>query len=288
MVFFSFLDTHVEPAARVAAHLGLLGLSPEAAHLARNKDKMRKRLTAVDLPQPEHLVLQPGKPYDAEALAKLLARPCLLKPADGTASMHIRRFESRSEFDRHWTGVDPRPTYGKGAIASGRFLLEEFLEGALVSVETLTLAPGITRILGITDRILGGESDCVELGGCLPANPPFQAECEELARQALAAIGFDFGAAHIEMLITPAGPRLIEINPRLAGALVAQMISTTGGGNLPVDLVRFHCTGDIPDYGPSAGVATLRAFHSPIDARVRSIRKSSLQESSGVIRYDIF
>ena len=46
------------------------------------------------------------------------------------------------------------------------------------------------------------------------------------ASAALAALGFDSGAAHVEVILTEAGPRVVEV------------AACPGGGHLPEDLIR--------------------------------------------------
>ena len=76
-----------------------------------------------------------------------------------------------------------------------------------------------------------------------------QAEATEFAVAALAAIGFDHGLAHVELMMTESGPRLIEVNPRLAGGGMAGLVGelSTRSGEFRVRWgahdVQLHCTG---------------------------------------------
>ena len=54
----------------------------------------------------------------------------------------------------------------------------------------------------------------------------------ETAIAALDAVGFDFGPAHTEVRLTPAGPVVVEINPRLAGGMIPELVAHALGINL--------------------------------------------------------
>jgi predicted ATP-grasp superfamily ATP-dependent carboligase len=60
-------------------------------------------------------------------------------------------------------------------------------------------------------------------GGCFTTNCGEYAEIEAYAYRLLDAIGFDHGAAHIELMLTTNGPAPIEINPRLVGARIGRL-----------------------------------------------------------------
>jgi cysteine synthase A len=47
--------------------------------------------------------------------------------------------------------------------------------------------------------------------------------------QALNAVGFDFGPAHTEIRLTQEGPAVVEINPRLAGGMIPELVKHATG-----------------------------------------------------------
>ena len=64
----------------------------------------------------------------------------------------------------------------------------------------------------------------------------------------LDAVGFNCGAAHVEIMVTDEGPQLIEVNPRLVGAKIARLSSHGLGYSVHEALIRLHL-GD-PNYLP--------------------------------------
>ncbi|MFC7616346.1 hypothetical protein ACFQV2_25615 [Actinokineospora soli] len=61
----------------------------------------------------------------------------------------------------------------------------------------------------------GRDNDCVEIGAVLPADLPADVadECFDYAERVCAALGLDFGVFHVEIMLTPRGPVLVEVNP---------------------------------------------------------------------------
>jgi biotin carboxylase len=91
-----------------------------------------------------------------------------------------------------------------------------------VSVETVALAAGDVRVIGITAKHLSPPPLFVEIGHDFPAalDQNESATVHKTALSALAAVGFDFGPAHTEIRLTQEGPVVVEINPWLAGGMI--------------------------------------------------------------------
>ena len=107
-------------------------------------------------------------------------------------------------------------------------ILESVLVGAAreteglapyVSVETLADA-GRFHHLCVTDRFPLAPP-LLETGMMLPSclGAEQQAAVVAMAEQALRALGFRHGAAHTELMLTSEGPRVIEVNARVGGAV---------------------------------------------------------------------
>ena len=102
------------------------------------------------------------------------------------------------------------------------------------SVELLHGTP-----VGVTRKHLGPEPYFVETGHDFPAPLPAadRDRLERTAAAALAALGLDWGAAHVELRLTATGPVIIEVNPRLAGGMIPQLISEALGVDVVWQLV---------------------------------------------------
>jgi biotin carboxylase len=111
-------------------------------------------------------------------------------------------------------------------------MVEEYLTGGEYSAETLG-----EHVVGITRKHLGPEPYFVETGHDFPAPLPAadQAGIGSVAVAALRALGLGWGGAHVEIRRTPAGPRIVEVNPRLAGGMIPRLVAESLG----IDMI-FH------------------------------------------------
>ena len=117
----------------------------------------------------------------------------------------------------------------RGAVdPNTALILESVLVGLLarpiglapyVSVETLAVG-GRFHHLCVTDRFPLAPP-LLETGMLLPSclGAAQQAGVATMAEQALRALDFRHGAAHTELMLTSEGPRVIEVNARVGGAV---------------------------------------------------------------------
>lgn len=144
-------------------------------------------------------------------------------------------------------------------------LVEEYLDGPEYSVEMFSTA-GRAHFVGITAKVVGGAPFFVECGHHYPATlePGPADRTVALVRAALEAVGVREGPTHAEVRWTPTGPAVVEINVRLAGGMIPELIRLTEGidlveqqlraaTGLPVHLTR------MPTQTPSAGIRFLVA-----------------------------
>jgi argininosuccinate lyase len=260
-------------------------VSPEAAARSRDKAAMRACLARAGVAQPAF-----EEVADRAAGRRFAARhgyPIIVKPVDGSGSMNTRLVSTGGELDDHVELLLGAPSYKLGVRACGRVLCEEYVRGELYSVETITSAPGQHVVLGITDRILGGAPNFVELGGSFPAQPPDGGGAVRTVLAALDAVGYDFGPAHTELVATERGWQIIEINARLVGGYVPAMIDATLGRDIMLDVVKLHLGEPIAPFGPPHGVASLRAMHVPTAGTITAIEPSARRGTANVLLYRI-
>lgn len=104
------------------------------------------------------------------------------------------------------------------------------LHGPEVSVETVTHG-GRTQVIGVTDKSVGGAPAFVETGHMFPAALTEQdaRAARDTAVRAVEALGLDHVVAHTEIKLTPAGPRVVEVNPRPAGNRITELVRHVTG-----------------------------------------------------------
>ncbi|MDG4803222.1 ATP-grasp domain-containing protein [Micromonospora sp. WMMD980] len=242
------MDHFVPLAAATAQRLGLPGLSPQAADKARNKLRTRVACAERGVAVPAFRFV--SSPAEIDAALDVVGLPCVLKPVDESASIGVALCRTRQEVHDRISLLMISPINSRGQRRTPGGLIEECLFGHEVSVETFTYG-GQTRVLGVTDKLLGPTPHFIELGHTFPSFLPETSRraVADLAVAALDAIGFDFGPAHTEVKLTGQGPFLIEINARSGGDFVPDLVHHATGIALLEESITAHAGGE-PDLRP--------------------------------------
>ena len=231
-VVLTFSEYYIPTVAEVAARFAFRYLDPAVARRCRNKHQTRRALAAAGLPTPvSHAV---SSFAEALAVSRQMTYPCIVKPPEESSSAGVRQVGDAAALLAHFEVLHGWRENARGQRMDGVVLVESLLDGPEVSVETVTLAAGETRIVGITQKHLSPPPLFVELGHDFPAElaPRQTAEIERATRAALDAVGYDFGPAHTELRLTHRGPVVVEINPRLAGGMIPELVLHATGIDL--------------------------------------------------------
>jgi len=218
---FSASEYYVPLAAEVARLIGLPSGNPEQVRRIRNKSIQRDLLssTAPELCPQYRLAKDATQAGEA---AKTLGFPVVVKPVDGSGSVMVRMCSNPQEVD-----AQARLILTEGA----QLLIEEMIVGQEISVETFN---GVA--VGVTMKRLGAIPHFVELGHLYPAalGSDDKVAAIAAAEKIASLLGISWGPAHIELRLSPRGPKLIELNPRLAGDMIPELIHQATG----IDLIR--------------------------------------------------
>ena len=255
----TFSDFYVAIVAEVAARLGFPYLSPSAARACRNKHLTRQALRAAGLPTPEfHRV---ASAEEARGLAVTLGFPLVVKPPADSSSYGVRVVRDVAELEEHVRALAAEETNVRGQRLDGTVLVESYLEGPEYSVETVTLRDGSTTVIGVTDKHLSPSPHFVEMGHDFPSSSPpkIVRALGDAVLRALAAVGFDFGPAHTELRWTAQGPVVVEINPRLAGGMIPELVHYATGIDLLDSLIDL-LAGRVPMLSSSRSEAAAIRF----------------------------
>ena len=237
----SLLDTRLIEAAKIAAKLGLPYLNPEAATLLRDKSSVRQRLSEKGISQPAYL--------KAETTSELinaveqLGLPVLIKPVDGYGSQNIVVLQEQADLDPWISPLEDMlpigADYGLGVHGRDKLVVERFLSGRLLGCDTLTFK-GKHQLLGVHEKKMFAPPSFAIQGGTFCSRSAEHEVIEDYVFSVLDAVGFNCGAAHVEIMVTKEGPQLIEINPRLVGAKIARLSSHGLGYSVHEALIRLH------------------------------------------------
>lgn len=216
-------EGHLPATAAIAVTLGLRHEPPERVALLRDKAAVRAALAGYEIPQPRwRAVAAPG---ELDAALQVTGLPAVVKPVDGSGSIGVTVAEDRTAARRALEDVLRRTTFGRRLRSAQRALVEQFVPGELISVETFS-QDGRHVPLAVSRKKVGGLTGAVELGGTLLPAPDGDvadhrySAAVAVAVSALTALGFRDGASHVELILGSGGPCLVEVNGRIAGGPV--------------------------------------------------------------------
>jgi len=198
-------------AAYVTEALGLSDkvISYEVSRNAVFKDRFRKLLADM-IPRG----LASADASEAFSLARDFCYPLILKPGDGGGGKGITvvRTPEPDAFAQAFA-------YAVEHSRSRVVVVEEFIEGAVLGVESLVL-DGRVHVLAIADKDVTAPPRCITLGVSFPSMlpEPIQQNIRQTNAAAISQLGITWGATHIDLAVTAEGrAKIIDIGPRLAG-----------------------------------------------------------------------
>jgi biotin carboxylase len=224
-------DYYIDTVSEVARALDLP--SPFAANVraVHAKHLMRQALDRAGIPNPAYAVTESWQ--ETREAAARIGYPTVIKPTDLASSAFVRLARDEAELHDAFSSL---AAFGRNFRDQPRapvWLLEEFMAGEEVSVEAIT-CDGEMTIIGITDKSVTGSPYFIEDGHMFPAalEPERASDIERLVLQALRAVHHDRGVSHTEVKLTPAGPRIVEINPRPPGNYIVELVEHVTGIDL--------------------------------------------------------
>jgi len=228
---WSSSEYYIGMAANIARRMNLPGPSPTAVRNCRNKELESLSDAGVLVPSCRGVSSIRG----AIAAASQLGWPVIVKPIKGTGSVGVKLCWTEDEVRQHARALLRQRRNERGQGVLRRILVQEYVVGQEYSVETFN-----TEIVGITRKHLGAAPYFVEVGHDYPAalGKRDLAALAQVSRDALSALGLGWGPAHIELRLTPKGPSIIEVNPRLAGGFIPELVRLATGIDLVSATVR--------------------------------------------------
>jgi argininosuccinate lyase len=186
-----------------------------------------------------------------------IALPVVVKPSTGSGSVCVRLCRTLPEVVEHMELLLSRTTNERGMPVCPEILIEEYLLGDEYSVETFG-----EEVLGITRKHVSAEPFFVELGHDFPAviDAELAANISMVSRNALSAMGLAWGPTHIELRVTSNGPVIVEINPRLAGGFIPEIVRLAYNIDMIRETVRLATGANVnisPGYSAHASIRFL-------------------------------
>lgn len=223
---FSTSEYYIGLASRLAKDFGLLSNSSEAINLCRNKYLLAKKLKKHNINCPETIKIDSAD--EINSIKNNLCFPVVVKPAKGSGSVGVKLcFNKQEVFEQ------AKLLFNDQSLKSDYVVIQEYIAGEEYSVETLSSDKKI-NIIGITKKYLGDPPFFLEVGHDFPAqlSKEMSRKVEELIFNSLNKLELLFGPAHTEIKIKNDIPYIIEINPRLAGGMIPEIIKQAIGIDL--------------------------------------------------------
>lgn len=278
-------DMPIMTVAKVSKKLGLVGVDLDTAIKATNKSKMRESLKSFGVPVPLfYKVDSLDKCIKAVNKIKDKGYKCILKPADNSGSRGIVLLPDFNE-----KTINIAYNYSKNNSRNKIVMVEEFMEGPEVSVETISV-DGKCNIIQITDKITTGAPYFVEMGHSQPSQLPdsIKDKIKEITIAANKAIGIINGPSHTEIKITQNGPKIVEIGARLGGDNITTHLTPLSTGVDMVESCIKIALGEKPDIRIKYDKASAIRYFDQSYGRIKSIR--GVEEASklpGIIQISI-
>ncbi|MFG1837128.1 acetyl-CoA carboxylase biotin carboxylase subunit family protein [Micromonospora sp. NPDC049175] len=258
-------ETWIVQAAHMAAALGLPG-DPAVIERCRDKHRTRAELDAHQVPQPQSRLVGGGD--EAEAVAREIGFPVVLKPRALAGSFGVVKADDPTAV-RRFVGF----TAGSGRMApelpvhERNILVEEYADGPEISVDSV-VHRGEVIPLCIARKEVGFAPYFEETGHVVdPADPLWHdATLREVIERTHSALGFSSGVTHTELRLTARGPKVIEVNARIGGGLIPYLNVLGGGADVGLAAAAVAC-GRPPEVrvAPRRQVAAIRFYYPPHD-----------------------
>ena len=234
-------DSGTLVAAKTAALLGLHHNDPDAAHAARDKFVMRRRMAAAGVPCPWFVRVETTE--DARQVAAGAPLPCVVKPLALNGSRGVIRADTPTEFVAAVGRLQQLLQLEYPDQTTHSYLVEAFIPGVEVALEGM-LDDGQLTLLALFDKPdpLDGpffEETIYVTPSRLPAAT--QAAIGACAEAAARAVGLRTGPVHAELRVNDQGPWMLEIAGRSIGGLCSQTLRFGLDGSLEELILRQAC-----------------------------------------------
>ncbi|WJI38389.1 MULTISPECIES: acetyl-CoA carboxylase biotin carboxylase subunit family protein [Mesorhizobium] len=213
---------------KLCRHFDLPGPNPSSVERCCDKVAQRQLLAEAGVPLPAYRAAVNAT--EIESAAAEIGLPVVLKPAVGSGSSGVRLCRNVDELAEHASFLlDGKHPWR----SSPRMLVEEFAEGPYYSVEIMG-----SEVIGISAGDFGSPPHFVFRGYTYPARltDEERQRIADVCLSCLRGLSLGWGPMNVELRWTKRGPVVIEVNPRLAGTPIPQLVQAADG----IDLITEH------------------------------------------------
>lgn len=255
-------DMPMRAVAKACEVCHLPGINYETAIKATDKGEMIKAFEAAGVEHPWYHIIP--SPEALETAIDRITYPCIMKPTDNAGSRGVVLCHSREELENEYE-------YSRHESRGGAVIIEEYLQGPEFSIEVMAV-DGEPHVLQITDKLTTGAPHFVEMGHSQPTrqNEENRAKIKDLACRAVKAVGIHVGPAHVEMILTKDGPKMVELGARMGGdCITTHLVPLSTGIDMVGCTIRLACGEKIdiePKYNKGSAIRYFDAHNGMIKA----------------------
>lgn len=200
-------DMPMRSLAYACEKLGLVGLAYNSAVKATDKGEMIKTFESAKVEHPWYQIISD----EHKPVPGTYTFPLITKPTDNSGSRGVMLVHNEEE-------LASALSYSSKNGRCGDAIIEEYMQGPEVSVEVM-VSHGVPHVLQITDKLTTGAPHFVEMGHSQPSRLPEEAQyaIRDLASRAVLSVGIQNGPAHVEIIFTKNGPKMVELGARMGG-----------------------------------------------------------------------
>lgn len=227
-------DMPMRSVAKATSACHISGITEETAFKATDKGAMIKAFQENNVEHPWYFLIKNKDVF--EKLKDKITYPCIMKPTDNAGSRGVVLVQTLSELEANYI-------YTVNESRCGEILIEEYMQGAEVSVEVMVM-DGEPYVLQVTDKITTGAPHFVEMGHTQPSrlNPKDVEKISDLAKRAVKAVGIHCGPAHIEIILTKDGPKMVELGARMGGdCITTHLVPLSTGIDMVKNTIEIAC-----------------------------------------------
>lgn len=276
-------DMPMQSVAVVCHEMCLVGISEDTALKATNKAFMREALKKSSVPIPLFFSVRGEKEfYRAIENVRNAGCRCIVKPADNSGSRGVVLLNEETDLN---VAYNYASRYSRG----GELVVEEFMEGPEVSVETLAIDEDV-HVIQITDKLTTGAPYFVEIGHSQPSqlDDETKDQIKKVAIAANKAIGIQSGPSHTEIKVTKDGPKIVEIGARLGGdCITTHLVPLSTGVDMVESCIKI-ALGEEPDITQKWSRGSAIRYIKTGIGKVKDIKGVvEAQNNSGVLQVSI-
>lgn len=265
-------DMPMRSIAAACEKLGLCGISFDTAVKSTDKGEMIQAFETKGVEHPWYFIL--SAPEELDNVIEKITFPCISKPTDNSGSRGVMLIHNEDDLRK-------AVSYSSENGRSGGVIVEEYMTGPEVSVEVMTVN-GQPHVLQVTDKLTTGAPHFVEMGHSQPSRQPADDvdRIKDLACRAVKSVGIQNGPAHVEIILTAHGPKMVELGARMGGdCITTHLVPLSTGIDMIKATIQTAC-GEIPDIEKKLDKGSAIRYFNPPAGKITEI--CGIEEASKI------